>query len=198
MILLRRFFIYFFITILVATGLTYGSFIVFEKLAFVKNDIWRTLPSPGDRDRNIYTRVSVSQFGTFALSKPEAAYFHAFSDIADEKLNASCFYKITGEDIDARWWALTVYDEDGFLVENNEKNYSFNSENISYNFNGGFEIFLTNNNQSIEEIANSNWLITPMNNNFSVSLRIYLPGEEFFSNLRRVNLPIIEKIRCIE
>ena len=198
MILLRKFFIYFFITILVATGLTYASFLIFEEVAYVKNDIWRTLSSPGDKDRNMYTRVNVSQFGTFALAKPEAAYFHAFADIADEKLNSNCLYKVTGEDIDARWWALTVYDKDGFLIENTEKNYSFNSENINFNLDGGFEIYLTNNNQAIQDVASSNWLRSPLSGNFSVSLRIYLPGEEFFSNLRRVNLPIIEKIECYE
>ena len=34
--------------------------------------------------------------------------------------------------------------------------------------------------------------------NFSISMRIYLPGEEFFSNLKRINLPIVEKIRCLD
>ena len=107
-------------------------------------------------------------------------------------------YKVVGEDIDARWWALTVYDNDGFLIENTEKNYSFNSENVNFNLDGGFEIYLTNNNQAVQEVASSNWLRSPQSGNFSVSLRIYLPGEEFFSNLRRVNLPIIEKIECFE
>ena len=146
----------------------------------------------------MYTRVNVSQFGTFALAKPEAAYFHAFADISDEELNSNCLYKVTGEDIDARWWALTVYDKNGFLIENTEKNYSFNSENINFNLDGGFEIYLTNNNQAIQDVASSNWLRSPLSGNFSVSLRIYLPGEEFFSNLRRINLPIIEKIECSE
>ena len=87
---------------------------------------------------------------------------------------------------------------DGFLIENTEKNYSFNSENVNFNLDGGFEIYLTNNNQAVQEVASSNWLRSPQSGNFSVSLRIYLPGEEFFSNLRRVNLPIIEKIECSE
>ena len=83
-------------------------------------------------------------------------------------------------------------------MKNTEKNYSFNSENINFNLDGGFEIYLTNNNQAIQNVASSNWLRSPLSGNFSVSLRIYLPGEEFFSNLKRVNLPIIEKIECSE
>ena len=55
MILLRKFFIYFFITILVATGLTYASFLIFEEVAYVKNDIWRTLSSPGQRPKYVHS-----------------------------------------------------------------------------------------------------------------------------------------------
>ena len=53
-------------------------------------------------------------------------------------------------------------------------------------------------NDFISEVSNSNWLRVSDEGNFAISLRIYLPGEEFFSNLRRVNLPIIEKIKCAE
>tara|TARA_B110000971_G_C20030898_1_gene511386 strand:- start:2741 stop:2887 length:147 start_codon:yes stop_codon:yes gene_type:complete len=42
----------------------------------------------------------------------------------------------------------------------------------------------------------ANWLKTPIEEVFSVVLRVYQPGEEFFSNLKRVDLPIIEKVEC--
>jgi hypothetical protein len=42
----------------------------------------------------------------------------------------------------------------------------------------------------------SNWLKTPSEELFSVILRVYQPGEEFFSNLSRVDLPIIKKVSC--
>ena len=56
------------------------------EFAFIKNDNWQILPSPGDKDRDMYTRAAVAMRGTFALSKPETAYFHAFNDIEDVKL----------------------------------------------------------------------------------------------------------------
>ena len=37
---------------------------------------------------------------------------------------------------------------------------------------------------------------TPSDESFSVALRIYLPGEEYFSKLKRVDLPVIEKLEC--
>ena len=119
-------------------------------------------------------------------------------DIEENLLSGNCSYKLTGEDIEAKWWAITLYDKDGFLTQNNEKLYSFNSENIDFNFEGGFEIYFTNDDTFIAELNNKNWLRSPEEENFSVSMRIYLPGEEFFSNLKRINLPIVEKIRCLD
>ena len=56
-------------------------------------------------------------------------------------------------DIESRWWSITVYNEDGYLVENNEKIYALNSEIIDFNVDGGFDIFLTNDNNFISKVA---------------------------------------------
>ena len=176
---------------------TYAAMKIYPTVAFTKNDIWRILPSPGDPDRNIYTRAAVAAMGTFASKKPEQAYFSTKTDINDQPLSGNCLYKLTGEDIESRWWSITAYAEDGFLVENSEKLYSYNNETISY-ISDGYEIYFLGQNEFMEEANTSNWLRVNPDEDFSVSLRIYAPGEEFFSNLRRINLPIIEKIRCVE
>ena len=51
------------------------------------------------------------------------------------------------------------------------------------------------------QFQNNSLLVSHLNKIFQlhpVWLRERLPGEEFFSNLRRINLPIIEKIKCTE
>ena len=198
MIFARRYLIYFLIILAIAALETYVATKIYPSIAFTKNDIWRILPSPGDPDRSIYTRAAVAAMGTLASKKPEQAYFSTEIDINDQPLSGNCLYKLTGEDIESRWWSITAYAEDGFLVENSEKLYSYNSETISYNSSGGYEVYFLGQNEFIEEANTTNWLRVNPDEDFSVSLRIYGPGEEFFSNLRRVNLPIIEKIRCTE
>ena len=198
MIFVRRYLIYFFIIVVIAFLETFIAIKVYPNIAFTKNDIWRILPSPGDPNRDIYTRAGVAAVGTLANKKPEQAYFHTETDIFDEQLSGNCLYKLTGEDIEARWWSVTVYGLDGFLIENSEKLYSYNSENINYNINGGFEIFFLGKNDFISEIGNKNWLRVKPDENFSLSLRLYGTNEELFSNLRRVNLQNIKKLRCIE
>ena len=198
MIFARKYLLYFIIILIIAALETVIAIKIYPKIAFVKNDIWTILPSPGDPDRSIYTRAAVAAAGTFASKKPEQAYYQTEIDIEDQPLNGNCLYKLSGDDIESRWWSITAYANDGFLIENTEKLYSYNSETINYNANGGFEIYFLGDNDFISDVSNENWLRVNQDENFNVSLRIYYPGEEFFSNLRRVNLPIIEKVKCIE
>ena len=198
MIFARKYLLYFIIILIIAALETVIAIKIYPKIAFVKNDIWTILPSPGDPDRSIYTRAAVAAAGTFASKKPEQAYYQTEIDIEDQALNGNCLYRLSGEDIESRWWSITAYANDGFLIENTEKLYSYNSETINYNANGGFEIYFLGDNDFITDVSNENWLRVNQDENFNVSLRIYYPGEEFFSNLRRVNLPIIEKVKCKE
>ena len=198
MIFARKYLLYFIIILIIAALETVIAIKIYPKIAFVKNDIWTIIPSPGDPDRSIYTRAAVAAAGTFASKKPEQAYYQTEIDIEDQPLNGNCLYRLSGEDIESRWWSITAYANDGFLIENTEKLYSYNSETINYNANGGFEIYFLGDNDFISDVSNENWLRVNQDENFNVSLRIYYPGEEFFSNLRRVNLPIIEKVKCIE
>ena len=198
MIFARKYLLYFIIILIIAAIETVIAVKIYPKIAFVKNDIWTILPSPGDPDRSIYTRAAVAAAGTFASKKPEQAYYQTEIDIEDQPLNGNCLYRLSGEDIESRWWSITAYASDGFLIENTEKLYSYNSETINYNANGGFEIYFLGDNDFISDVSNENWLRVNQDENFNVSLRIYYPGEEFFSNLRRVNLPIVEKVKCKE
>ena len=70
------------------TLVNYLSAKLFPRFAFIENDIWTILPSPGDPNRDLYTRAAVAQYGTFALKKPESAYFSASIDIEDEPLDS--------------------------------------------------------------------------------------------------------------
>ena len=198
MIFARKYLLYFIIILIIAAIETVIAVKIYPKIAFVKNDIWTILPSPGDPDRSIYTRAAVAAAGTFASKKPEQAYYQTEIDIEDQPLNGNCLYRLSGEDIESRWWSITAYANDGFLIENTEKLYSYNSETINYNANGGFEIYFLGDNDFISDVSNENWLRVNQDENFNISLRIYYPGEEFFSNLRRVNLPIVEKVKCKE
>ena len=197
MLIIRKYIIYTLIIIVIAAIFTYVSIPIYKNIVTVRNDIWTSIPSAGDPKRSIYTRAYVSTHGLFALSKPESVYFSSEIDIEEAALDGSSCYVLSGNEIQSasiipRWWSLTVYNNDGYLVESTEKQYSYNSENVIYNSNGEFEIYLAGKPSN----SISNWLKTPSEELFSVILRVYQPGEEFFSNLSRVDLPIIKKVSC--
>ena len=197
MLIIRKYIIYTLIIIVIAAIFTYVSIPIYKNIVTVRNDIWTSIPSAGDPKRSIYTRAYVSTHGLFALSKPESVYFSSEIDIEEAALDGSSCYVLSGTEIQStsiipRWWSLTVYNNDGYLVESTEKQYSYNSENVIYNSNGEFEIYLAGKPRN----NISNWLKTPSEELFSVILRVYQPGEEFFSNLSRVDLPIIKKVSC--
>ena len=197
MLIIRKYIIYTLIIIVIAAIFTYVSIPIYKNIVTIRNDIWTSIPSAGDPKRSIYTRAYVSTHGLFALSKPESVYFSSEIDIEEAALDGSSCYVLSGTEIQStsiipRWWSLTVYNNDGYLVESTEKQYSYNSENVIYNSNGEFEIYLAG--KPSNNI--SNWLKTPSEELFSVILRVYQPGEEFFSNLSRVDLPIIKKVSC--
>ena len=147
MLIIRKYIIYTLIIIVIAAIFTYVSIPIYKNIVTVRNDIWTSIPSAGDPKRSIYTRAYVSTHGLFALSKPESVYFSSEIDIEEAALDGSSCYVLSGTEIQSasiipRWWSLTVYNNDGYLVESTEKQYSYNSENIIYNSNGEFEIYL--------------------------------------------------------
>ena len=142
MIVARKYLLYFIIILIIAAIETVIAVKIYPKIAFVKNDIWTILPSPGDPDRSIYTRAGVAAAGTFASKKPEQAYYQTEIDIEDQPLNGNCLYRLSGEDIESRWWSITAYANDGVLIENRGNQYYDSMEKMKNETKGGFEMYL--------------------------------------------------------
>ncbi len=92
--------------------------------AAISNGPWQTNALIGSEALDIYTRAGVSVAGLFALNRSEAVYFTATTDSDGEPLQGSCVYQVEGTDMPARWWSITAYGADHFLIPNAEKRYS--------------------------------------------------------------------------
>ncbi|TNE49074.1 MAG: DUF1214 domain-containing protein [Deltaproteobacteria bacterium] len=116
---------------LVGLGLLLGLLSVAGVLRFgvqsmwVHNGPWRTSLTTGSSKANMYTRATVSVGGLFALNKSEAVYFIADRDSNNQALRSHCSYRIQGGVIEARWWSITLYGSDFFLIPNDANRYSF-------------------------------------------------------------------------
>lgn len=88
----------------------------------VRNGAWRAL---GAADAaHPYARAYRARHGLYALDTGETLAFTAATDDSGAPLDGSCTYRITGADLPADWWSVTVYGADLFLIDNAAKKFS--------------------------------------------------------------------------
>ena len=88
---------------------------------------WQTGRDFGSADASARTRAVVALRGLLALPAKEARYYTADTDSAGRPLDGRCRYRVAGGSLPARWWSLTLYDPDGYLVANPAGRYSVES-----------------------------------------------------------------------
>jgi len=152
-----------------------------------------TLPSArGKRAPLSAARARVAVAGLLALNRDEAAYFTASQDDAGDTLRAGCTYKIMGSDPPARWWSITLYGADNYLVANRQDRYSYGGDTVAREADGGFVIAVG------PAETEGNWIPSggQTNDTFSLTLRLYNPEERVARDPAGVLLPHIAKEAC--
>ncbi len=157
----------------------------------VTNGPWSTNLSVGGADADLYTRAAVAIGGLLALSKEETIYFTAFEDSDGDTLTEDCSYQIEGNDPDARWWSITIYALDNYLVVNDDDHPSVAQTTVSRTKPGHFIATVSPQAQAENWISSRN-----AGSPFSLTLRLYNPGERVYSSPETTPLPTIKKGEC--
>lgn len=160
----------------------------FEKF-IVSNGPWTTDLTSGGVDAGMYTRARVAIAGLLALNQSEAIYYIAKRDSAGDMLDGNCSYRIEGRDPDARWWSITAYANDNFLIDTPSHNYSVSKTSVVRSADGTFVVRLS----TVAE--QQNWIATSPDG-FDVMLRLYNPGTSVVQNPSATLLPSITKEVC--
>ncbi len=155
----------------------------------IQNGAWIADLTAGGADATMYTRARVATVGLLALNRSETIYFTARRDSAGEALDGHCSYRIEGRDPDARWWSLTAYANDNFLIDHPSKRYSVSKNSVVRAADGSFVVRLS----TSAEVQN--WIATSIEG-FDVTLRLYNPGESVLKDPAAVSLPSITKEAC--
>ncbi|BFM15798.1 DUF1214 domain-containing protein [Maricurvus nonylphenolicus] len=162
----------------------------FHLSGWIHNGPWNTNLSMGTSDTGIYDKAWTAMFSALSPSNVNV-YYKVYTDDNGEPLHSSCDYLIQGEALDTRWWSLTVYMEDGFLIPNPQKRYSWNKYNAEFNDDGSFLINLSSQQQE------GNWIpLADYLGKLSMTLRLYHPGQMFYDKPESVALPKITKENC--
>ena len=152
--------------------------------------VWATSLTYGSAEADIHTRARVALFGLLALSREQTVYYTAARDGAGAALSGDCTYVVTGRDFDARWWSITAYGPDSYLIPNGEGIYSYSKTTVVREPDGRFVIRISADEQS------GNWLPVRRGQRFDMTARFYNPDASVVEDPEGVPLPTIVKEGC--
>lgn len=149
---------------------------------------WRTGTDFGTARAGAHTRAVVALRGLLALPAQEARYYNAATDSAGDPLDGRCRYRVAGGAMPARWWSLTLYDPEGYLVANQAGRFSVASAAMPNP--AQWQIVVAPAEQA------GAWLPTGRTQRFELTLRAYLPEDGGKGSMTRDQLPSIVKEGC--
>ncbi|WP_444941480.1 DUF1254 domain-containing protein [Microbulbifer sp. ZKSA004] len=151
--------------------------------------VWRD--TIGEYGTNYATRAGVAMAGLGALKPDEAVYPTTYVDSRGEFLDGENSYRLVFPSTPPgnAFWSLTLYDVDGYLVNNPINRYLLSSRDpLIVGPDGALSIFIAN---KAPKGDITNWLPCPKGE-FSLTLRIYNPSDTFLSG--KWIMPGVEKL----
>jgi hypothetical protein len=151
---------------------------------------WTHNRAAGSTSADLYTRAIIAKEGLLALSAREALYFNLAEDPDERPLNEGCIYELSGRGLDARWWSVTLYADDGFLVQNNDVAYSIDASRVRLDRTGTWRARIA----PVRGNA-AYWLSSrAARRDFSLTLRVYNPHRDFRASAE--TLPALNRLSC--
>jgi hypothetical protein len=153
---------------------------------------WKTSLVAGSPQSDPYTRARVALHGLFALNRNETLYYTATEDADGAKLDGRCRYQIWGRDPNARWWSITAYGGDDYLIPNPKNLYSVSATSVIRKKDGSFVV---NVGGGARPGADESW-IPAGDGRFSLTLRLYNPGPDVALDPEHATLPELHQVWC--
>ncbi|OXB00638.1 DUF1214 domain-containing protein [Flavobacterium pectinovorum] len=152
---------------------------------------WQTVDKDKDLSTaDLLTIAQIAVYRPYALTKKEVIYLSTNTDSDGNALDPKSDYVISGKKLDAKYWSITAYDENGFLIKNPINKYSYNLENVKYQADStSYKINLSGTEKK------ENWLPTNNIKKTGLIIRLYLPSEKLRENLTIEELPSIQKVK---
>ena len=183
-------------TAAIIAGIVLGAASAWATLAVGRDNFserygaWTHNRAAGSTAAGPYTRAIIAMEGLLALSAREALYFNLAEDQDGRPLTESCIYELLGRELDARWWSVTLYADDDFLVQNNDLAYSIDASRVRLGPGGAWRARIA----PVRGDA-AYWLSSRgARRDFSLTLRVYNPQRHF--RARADTLPVLNRLSC--
>lgn len=170
-------------------GMTVSLVSFWRAQSGVENGPWRSNLTAGSSEADPTVRLVVALYGLLALNRSETIYFTATEDSTGAPFDGRCSYWIEGRDPDARWWSITTYGRDMFLIPNDANRYSVSQSSVARNMDGSFKARASLMPDTVNGIPTSK-------DGFVLMLRLYNPGKGVQDHPETTPLPKITKEAC--
>ncbi len=151
---------------------------------------WVHSSAAGSTAAGPYTRAIIARDGLLALSAREALYFSLYEDQNGDPLDESCIYELSGPPLSARWWSVTLYAADNYLVRNDDHAGSIDASRLGLSNAWSVRIAPVRGNTA-------HWLSSrSAGRAFSLTLRVYNPQQDFRASAE--TLPTLTTVSCTE
>lgn len=187
-------------TLCIAVGLVGGAALAISQVRgdYSKQDVqngpWNVNTNQATAQTSALTRAKVAVKGIFALPAKEAMYYIAHTDSSGALLNGKCTYTVRGGEMDARWWSVTLYQGDGWLVKNVANRWSINGSTIVMMESKPPKWMFTIGPKA--PLDDPQYLPTGSVPNFDLTLRVYHAQGALLNDPARAVLPSITKESC--
>jgi hypothetical protein len=151
---------------------------------------WATGQDFGSERAGPLTRAVIAMKGLLALPASEARYYVTTVDDAGDPLDGRCRYRVTGGDLPTKWWSITLYGADNYLVANPAGIFSFSGTALPPAKRTGWTLTVA------PASTPGHWLPTGGVERFDLTLRTYLPDDGGTGNLTAAQLPRVAKLGC--
>jgi hypothetical protein len=160
----------------------------------VQNGPWSANTDQGTAGASALTRAKVALNGLLALPAKEAMYFITSTDSDGAPLNGKCTYRVSGGELDARWWSITLYQGEGWLVQNAANRWSVGSGSLPMNESKPPSWdFWVGPKAPKDDLQ---YLPTGGIEKFDLTLRTYHPQGALLNDPGKAKLPTIKKEGC--
>jgi hypothetical protein len=158
---------------------------------FVNLGPWRIAVHAGSLVVDPYVRASVERSGAMPLAVGEGLELIARSDDDGRPLDPRCAYRIGPHVPAARYWTLSLVDDEGLPVDNPAGRYGYRSTELLRAGNGDFAIIAS------ATVSPGDWLPIGAPKPFALVLRLYdSPLAATAADIERTAAPRIQRIAC--
>ncbi len=152
---------------------------------------WELEAHAGSTEADPYTLARLERSGEIPLAVGEGLQLIARIDDAGRKLDARCVYEVGPRAPAARYWTLSLIDQDGWPVDNLARRYGFRSSELLRSGNGDFTITVA------ADVQPGNWLPIGTQGPFELVLRLYdSPLGATAGAIDRSTAPRVTRVGC--